>query len=573
MRTYLHSSRLTIALSTALLLCISGCGDGGEMGASAPDDGEETNNAVNNADAPGDEAGNDFDPGMNNQDGEPEEPEEEDFLIEQVAATDAYVFVPNQTEGSETVALIDGRSFSVEPITVGLEPARVQAADVDDQGAVGYVLSRGDATVSVIRADLEDGRGASDVQIRSVPAEVNDVTLAPDGEHLLAYIDPDEPINVSSSAASLQTMALLRLGDEPTADQVFQLSVTPYIDDIVFAEDGEQAFIVGAEGIHRLWLDTVKGDMVVPRLDLDDLTVDMDADDREVVVSSDGLLMAIRDGETSALDLLELSDEDADVVRHRTVSIDGPATDIELIEDGDDRQLVAAIRSQEQVVTLDIDAALDAEDGDDSYRDIIDASGADVGIGRWTPDQSAMAVFSTVPERPRVGLVDMATGAVDVRRLRNQIRTLELSPDSRTAVAVHRRQEGSHNLNDPEEVFRHSEGLTIWDLETGYLRPVKLHGYPEQVIMVSDSDERAYLYVMLVPSDLSGATDQGILRIDLSTHATHFSPLPRLPNRLGAVADQVFVGQDQESGRITFFNVDDGSQRTVSGYELNSRIQ
>ncbi len=574
MRTYLTPSRLTIALSTALFLCISGCGDGGEMAAEAPGANDQEPGGATNAD-PGEAnaGGNSEEPGGNDDDGgEPPPPEEEDFVVEQVAATDSYVYVPNRTEGSETVALIDGRSYSVEPITVGPEPSRVQAADVDGQGAVGYVLSRGNATVSVIRADADDGSGASNVQIRSVPAEVNDLTLAPDGEHLIAFIDPDEPINVSSSAASLQAMALLRLGDEPAGDQVFQLSVTPYIDNIIFAEDGDQAFIIGDDGIHRLWLDSVKADMVVPRLQIDSPGVDIDGDDREVVVSSDGLILAMRNGLDSAVALFELSTDGADIIDQRVVELDGPATDLELIEDGDSRELVAPIRSQSQVATIDIDAAFDADDGDDGFIEIIEVTDADLGIGRWTPDQTAMTVFSTVPERPRVGLIDMESGDVSTRQLRNQIRTLEISQDSRTAVVVHRRQEGSPG-SDPEEVFRHSEGLTIWDLDTGYLRPVRLHGYPEQVIMASGDDGRDYLYVMLVPSELSGSNDQGVLRIDLSTHATRFFELPRLPNQLGAVADQIFVGQNQETGRITFFDIATGQQRTVSGYELNAGIQ
>lgn len=559
-----------LTLPAVVVLVMAGCGDQAHPAGIGGD--YEENHAADAA--PGEGAnGNDMDEGLDGEDdGDFDEPEQEEFVVEQVAATESYVFVPNRTEGSETVALIDGRSFSVEPITVGLDPARVQAADVDGHGAVGYVLSRGNSTVSVIRADVDDGSGASDVQIRALPAEVNDLALAPDGEHLIAFIDPDEPIDDSSSAASLQTMALVKLGDTPETDRVFELSVTPYIDDIVFAEDGDQAFIIGADGIHRMWFSEIKSDMVVPRLQLDSDGVDIDGNDREVVVSSDGQILAIRNGEDAAVALFELSEDGADVLQQRVVELDGAPTDLELIENDDGRRLVAPIRSQDQVVTMDVDEALDADDGDDAFVETIDATGADAGISRWTPDESAMAVFSTVPERPRVGLVDVQSGDIEVYRLRNQIRNLEISPDSRTAVVVHQRQEGTAG-SDPEEVFRHSEGITLWDLDTGYLRPVMLHGYPEQIAMVTDSDDRAYLYVMLVPSQLSGADDRGVMRIDLTSHATEFYALPRLPNRMGAVADQVFVGQDQQTGRITFFDVDTGQQRTVSGYELNAGIQ
>ena len=555
----------------AVVLVVAGCGaeqfdaaqDDG-IGGTAPGEDYDGNEAENN------DHGNHAN---DENDGDFDEPEDEEFVVEQVAATESYVFVPNQTEGSETVALIDGRDFGVQPVQVGLQPEKVQAADIEDQGAVGYVLSTGQPTVSVIRADVDGGSGVADVQIRSVPSEVNELTLSPDGEHLLAYIDPDEPINVGSSAASLQTMALLRLGSQPGEEQVFELSVTPYIDDIIFTDDGNQAFIAGADGIHRMWLNDVKSDMVVPSLQLESEGVDVDGDDREVAVTADGGVLALRNGDDAGVALYALGDEGGEVDDSRVVELAGAPSDLELIEDDESRMVVAPIRSEQKVVTFDVDEALDADEGDDGFINTIDASGADAGISRFTPDESAMVTFSTVPEIPTVGLVDIDSGQIETHRLRNQIRNLEISPDSQTAVAVHQRQEGSGG-SDPEEAFRHSEGLTLWDLESGYLRPITLHGYPEQIVMVSDSDERAFLYVMLVPSEDDPSADaEGVMRINLRTHATEFYGLPRLPNRLGAVADQVFVGQDQESGRITFFDVDTGQQRTISGYELNAGIE
>jgi len=48
--------------------------------------------------------------------------------------------------------------------------------------------------------------------------------------------------------------------------------------------------------------------------------------------------------------------------------------------------------------------------------------------------------------------------------------------------------------------------------------------------------------------------------------------LARPPKEVGVVAGRVFVNQDAEEGRITFIDVETGDQRTVSGYELNARI-
>ena len=80
-------------------------------------------------------------------------PETEEFLVRQVATTSSYVFVPNSSDNSQTVARIDGRDFGVVPLRVGLRPTIVRAAEVEGQGAIAYVLCEGDSTLAIIRAD------------------------------------------------------------------------------------------------------------------------------------------------------------------------------------------------------------------------------------------------------------------------------------------------------------------------------------------------------------------------------------------------------------------------------------
>ena len=519
--------------------------------------------------------GHNMDEGMDDADGAPPDedfvPEEEEFLVQQVAATDSYVFVPNQSEESDTVALIDGWDFSVYPFRVGQQPTQVVAADIDEQGSVGYVLSAGDPTVAVVRADQQRGSERADVRLLTVPREVNRLTLAPDGRHVLAYIDPTMPINDSASAASLQTMALIRLADEPGDDEVFELSITRLIEDIAFTEAGDQAFVVGEEGVNRIPLDDIKSDAFIPSIYLGMTTSVFTPQDQEAVFSSDGTTMALRTSHFEGVGLFLLDPNDDVVGEHRMIELDGIPTDLDLVERDDESMMaVVTIREEEQVVLFDIDEAMEADEDDDSYLRVLHAPGADTGIGRLTPDENSMVVFSTLPALPTVGLLDLQTETIETFEMRNQIRNLEISPDSRTAVAVHQAQEGTTSGVDPEAAFRHSEGLTLWDLETGYRRPIALNGDPEEILMTTDDDGNPYLYVMLTSSN---PAHQGVKRIDLQTHTTEFTRLARRPMQLGAVANQLFASQEAETGRITFFDVETNDQRTVSGYELNAGIQ
>ena len=557
-----------------ILLLAAGCGaDMGMDGASPPDDmdaapGDEQNAVDWNQDWGWDENGN-----SGAGAAPPDEdfiPEEEDFVVQQVAATDSYVFVPNQSEGSDTVALIDGWDFSVNPIRVGLEPVQVVAAQVEQQGAVGYVLSVGNPTVSIIRADQGVGDQRADVRILSIPWEVNQLVMAPDGRHVLAYIDPELPINDSASAASLQTMALIRLGETPGTDEIFELSVTRRIQEIAFTTDGTQAFVVGEEGINRLSLWDIKSDAFIPALDLQMQTSIFTPQDQEVQFSSEGTTMVMRTSQYSGLGLFALDPEDLKAQDQRMVELPGVPTDLDLVEREDGSLLaVATLREQGKIALFEVADAFEADEEDEFIR-YLDTAGAEAGIGRLAPDESVMAVFSTLPSIPTVGLVDLETETIETYGLRNQIRSLEISPDSRTAVVVHRAQPDLPSTGDPEDEFRRGEGLTLWDLETGYRRPIVLQGEPEEILMTTDADGHPFLYVMIT-SDAPNR--QGVMRIDLGTHRTDFVRLHRRPMQLGIVAEQVFCSQDAETGRITFLDVNTTDQRTVSGYELNAGIE
>lgn len=554
------------ALVVVAALVAAGCGD-----ATLSPDAME--GAPMNQQNGGDWAEGNDDSGGGGEPGETDddfEPEEEEFLVQQVAATDSYVFVPNQSEDSDTVALIDGRDFSVRPMRVGRQPTEVVAADVDGEGAVAYVLSTGQPTVAIVRADA-DGDGEAAVNLLPVPWEVNKLALSPDGRHVLAYIDPDEPLNEASSTASLQTMALIRLGEPGEADEVFQLSVTRQIDNIAFSADGTQAFVVGQEGINYLPLEDIKADAFLPAIDLGMAPDEFSPQDREVAFSADGSVMAMRTSQYEGVGIFEFDSDEGAIADHRLIDLDGIPSDLGLFE-ADDGQLraVVTVRDTSQVVLFDVEQALAAADDDVSFLEVLDASGADAGIGRLSPDESKLAVFSTLPLMPMVGLVDLETGELNSYEMRNQIRSLALSPDSQTAVVVHRAQAGPPPTNDPEDQFRHRPGITLWDLESGYRRPLGLRGEPEDILMTTDGEGHPYLFVMLTADNRA---DEGVLRVDLVSHRTDFTRLPRRPMQLGAVAEQIFVSQEEEMGRITFFDVADNEQRTVSGYELNAGIR
>ena len=545
------------AVALALLVPLS-CG-GESSGKNNGSDGDATNNGsfdgANNGQAGG------TNNGTQNGNNDVFVPEVEEFVIRSVAATDNYVFVPNASEEGNTVARIDGRDLSVTPIPVGLRPTDVVAVD-HPTGAIAVVLVEGTSSAAVIRADESATDVRELVHLLPVPAEVNRLTLSPDEQHVLAWIDPRAQLPDDSTVASLQAAALIRIGDDRTEDAAFELSVTRLIRDVEFTADGEQVFIVGREGVNRLKVNEVAANAFVPPLNLnlsDDL---FPPTDLEVEVASDGSFLVARSSAYEGIALYELT---ADGLTDPTlVPLSGIPTDIDLYLTADDRVVLATVRDQSQIARIDVDDALA---GVATAVEVTPVSGVKPGLAQITPDRESALLYSTLPLEPEIAVYELADASVRSYALRNKIRSVAVSPDSRTAVVVHERQEPK---DTPElSFFQQNDGLTLFDIETGYRRPIVLQAEPQDFIMAETGTGGTAVFVLL---DSEFGERKGIMRIDLGTYRTDFVPVVETPRQIGLVAGKVFVAQESEVGRITFFDVDTLGQRTVSGYELNAGI-
>jgi hypothetical protein len=502
-------------------------------------------------------------------------PEQEEFIVQELATTSRYVFAPNGAAGSDTVARVDGLNFGVVPIRVAAGPTVVRAAEVAGVGAVAYVLCEQASVIAIIRADLSaPGPGGQRlVHLMPIPREINALSLSPDGRHLLGYMDPTRPLPPGTSVASLQTMALIRLGDTAEQDQVIRLSVTRQIRSITWSADGQQAFVLGREGVNRLHMPSIQAEAFIPPLPIALLGDVFPPTDVELLVAPDASALILRSSQSASLALLKLNAPGMTpaIGAARTVELPGIPTDIDLLSDG---RLIATVRDARKVALIDLmQTFATPADMPAPAPTLIDAEQVRPGLAQVLPGEQRVLLYSTLESLPTLGVLTLTQPpTLDTIPLRNQIRALTVSPDGASVVVLHRPQLlQDAPSSSPQDVFQRGEGLTLLDIASGYGRPVPLASKPEEVVMVNREGKPSLLYAMVV--DPAGRVNKsGVVRMDLSTYRADFIALPRLPRKIGYVAGKVFISQDAEQGRITFLDVDTGAQRTVSGYELNARI-
>ena len=533
----------------AVALAIAGCGDDASQ-KSGDFDGyyNNVNNSTNNV-------------GQNNNTNGNSSPEVERFVVREVATTAAYVFVPNGDPTASTVARVGAKTLTVTPLRVGQSPRDVAAADIEGIGAVAYVLCEGNSTAAIIRADQPSrtGVGQGDVRLFKVPSEVNRLTMSPDGRFAIAWIDPERSLS-SSPIASLQVMALIKLGDTPADDAVYNLSVTRLIRDVEFTNTGE-LFLLGREGVNRLRLADVNSDRLVPKLDLG---LDSDlypTDSFEMEVDDDGRFLVVRSAEAAEVVLYDLPDNPADDPIPHPFALSGLSSDIDLIA-GAEPRVILTVPSQHELVVVDVLEAL----ADETYTPDVKSLPVGLGLSQITPDGSHVVLYSTLAGNYEVEQVSLTDDETSVWSLRNRVYALAVSPDSKRAIAIHR---GDAFKDDTAtDYFRSYNGLTLIDLATGYLRPIVLQGEASDFV-ITPSGQGMLLFVLL-KSPVVGT--RGVMKINLDTFRSDFVALPKQPNQLGRVGNKVFVSQEAADGRLTFFDLETNEQRTVSGYELNAVI-
>ena len=493
---------------------------------------------------------------------------EEQRAFETPQAGSRFVYVANPRR--DNVAVIDSRTLAITSVEAGDGPTYLVTVPERDGTPIdeALVINANASTATLLRTTTA---GTTTVQL-PVVAGANAIAVAPNGHYAVVYLDTSRP-NQGVPAGSFQEVAVLRL--DPGMERGLLLSVGFRPVSVVFSADGQTGFVITEDGVSILRFGALTGPALVPTVSFYDDSIvaptdagmgdagavlPRDARAQDVSVTRDGRYAIARFAASPAMRVVDLMSRTV-----QTIDLGTEITDLDIAPDG--TFALAALRGESRVLRIPIPGGFT----DPSQRRSIDLPGEVVGSITLSPDGARALVYSTAAMTERATLLDLAgTTPPAVLRLRKTVRAVAFAPGGESALIVHGRSEGSPTEAgiDLETQIDRSYGYSLLNVAERFTR---LQLTPADVGPFALVPGGSHAFVLLRDDARGVSLAQ---RITLASLTIQDIALGSPPVSVGAVpaTERAFIGQDHPEGRITFVDWNTGSQQSITGFELNSRI-
>lgn len=466
---------------------------------------------------------------------EPAPPGEEieaESLYEAPVATGHSIWVANPKSGR--VAHIDAATLTVSTIDAGDGPSHLAGVPGRAGDAVIVLNERSqDATL------IERTEGGARRSTYPTAAHANSWAVARSGRFAVAWADA----RLEPGAPETEGFQELTVLDLSTGSST--LLAVGYRPLSVGFDAGEtRAHAVTQDGI--VSIDLTGGQPVL--LDNVPLSDDPLGDNpltRDVTVTPDGAYALVRRDGEAAIDVLRLGDG----ARVR-VDVPAPVSDLDLQADG--TRAVAVLRDTSQIAVLPVPAIFDAP----TDFELVDVPERTVASVVLAPATDLALLYTNATPVKSLTLVPLASPAeLRTVRLYSPVLGVFAAPSGRNAVVLHSTS---------------AEGLAAFSVvRLDQPLPARIAATEAPPFAVALTDEHA---VVAERDDRRGVFAAQIATLE--TLAVARFPLASPPLAAGIVADlrRAYVSQAHPDGRITFFDLDTGASRTLTGFELGARV-
>lgn len=517
-------------------------------------------------------------------------PETEDDSYTTPAVSGRWIWTANPDSGR--VALIDATTARVTTANAGLAPTYLAAfpgASDDDSGAV--VINVGSQDVSVFRSE-----GGVITSAEKVPlgAAANRLSMSGTSRWAIAWSDA-ALVPRADPTEGMQDVTVIDLAASPPKTQRLSVGYRP--NRVFISANEDRAFVVCEPSVSVIELDDDDTARVLRDVEVASNPTEA-ASSRDVTVTADGALFFVRREHSPSIDVVPL-DGTAPV----TVTLAGWVTDLDLSPDG--RSAYAVVRGSPATAPLAVGGSSGApgaagagEPGGMGGEPGVAGEGGVAGGGGDEGTDGGTAMDSTVAVLPLASVLTEPTSYESIS-IPGVVGSITIAPSGETAV-----------LYTTELA---AERVVVLDTTTHVARTVAVGGPPRAVVASPDG-----AHAVIVTGPAAGSTKPGGFTIvpvkeDLAPRiqgtdapptavaigdshvlvtvaamgvpsGVYFARLPSLRPELIRLASEPlavalmpdvgvgFVAQQHPEGRITFIDLVSGEPRTITGFELGSKV-
>ena len=465
----------------------------------------------------------------------PEKEVESDY--EAPVATGRFVWVANPKSGR--VAYVDAATLQVRTVEAGNAPTYLAGVPgtSGDSTLVINVLSE-DATL------LHAEGNTITTRTFKIAKQANSLAFSSDGHYAIAWAD-SRKVQAAPRTEGFQDLTVLDL----VAGTTTTLAVGYRPVSVGFAAGAPRAYAVTQDGVAIVQLTAAP--FVEKNVAVSDKPNE-DPGSRDVSVTPNGNVALIRREGDAAITAVAL-----DTGTRTTITLPGPVTDLDLADKGD--RAVAVIRSTSQVAVLPIPGVLAAP----ATFTTVTVTGETIGSVALSPGGAKGLLFTNASAVERVTVLDLTQDPPPFRtvRLYSPVLAVFSAPDAAHAIVLH------------DKVV--AAGTTMGSPGAFSVVPIA-NALPAKIVAT-----------LALPTAVAVTNDRAVVaeRDDATkTFGAYLARMPQLkveryalaspPIAVGVVAgaNRAFIAQQHPEGRLTFIDLDTGVARTLTGFELSSRV-
>src|SRR5690606_5928605 len=274
---------------------------------------------------------------------------------------------------------------------------------------------------------------------------------------------------------------------------------------------------------------------------------------RDVSITADGSMALVRVEGAHAISAIPLQGGNP-----QQIELSGPVTDLDVSQDGS--RAVAVVRSESDVAVLDV-PRLEQSDAVELHH----ISEAVFGSVSLSPRGDVAVLYSNAVESTRATIVSLETGddyltsrTVD---LKSGVQAMFVAPDGEHAIALLDVPEGSN------------KGGAFSVLVTKAERAPKIVGTEAPPMAVALSPAEPSTRALLTTRDDATGVFEALM-VSLPGLQVDSFKLASPPLATGIMAEQAlgYIAQMHPEGRITFVDLERARARTLTGFELATKV-